>query len=85
MPEPAGVKPDRVDTRGSQPHRGEHAAKRNRNHGNAKPGHRHEGGAARNGGGGGGGERPAAKPAFKGPQRGGGNQSSGRTGVWSNR
>ncbi|MDB5466031.1 MAG: ATP-dependent helicase, box family [Phenylobacterium sp.] len=83
MPEPAGVKPDRVDTRGSQPHRGEHAAKRNRNHGAAKPGHRHEGAPAR--GGGGGGERPAAKPAFKGPQRGGGNQSSGRTGVWSNR
>ena len=25
------------------------------------------------------------RPAFKGPQRGGGNQSSGRTGVWSNR
>ena len=31
LPEPAG-KPDRADTRG-QPHRGNHQAKRNRNHG----------------------------------------------------
>jgi ATP-dependent RNA helicase RhlE len=92
LPEPAG-KPDRADTRG-QPHRGNHQAKRNRNHGGGGNGggHRHEGAPARsngggNGGGGngGGGNKPAQRPAFKGPQRGGGNQGSGRTGVWSNR
>jgi ATP-dependent RNA helicase RhlE len=83
MPEPAGVKPERP----AQPHRGEHKAKRNRNHGGGgKSGHRHEGAPARSGGGNGGGERPAARPAFKGPQRGGGsNASNARTGVWSNR
>ncbi|MDB5427531.1 MAG: hypothetical protein JWR43_1506, partial [Phenylobacterium sp.] len=53
------------------------------NHGGGGAGgHRHEGAPAR---GPGGGEKPAQRPAFKGPQRGGGAQSSGRTGVWSNR
>jgi ATP-dependent RNA helicase RhlE len=97
MPEPQGVKADRADTRGAGGHRGNHQPKRNRNHGGGGPsranggGHRHEGAPARSnggqgGGGGGGGEKPAQqRPAFKGPQRGGGNQSSGRTGVWSNR
>src|SRR5258708_33181981 len=67
MPEPQGVKPERADTRG-QPHRGEHKAKRNRNHGGGGGGgHRHEGAPARVGG-----EEPAARPSFKGPQRGGG-------------
>ena len=84
LPEPAG-KPDRADTRG-QPHRGAHQPKRNRNHGGGNGGgHRHEGAPARSHGGGD--KKPAGggRPAFKGPQRGGGNQSSGRTGVWSNR
>ena len=88
LPEPKGVKPDRVDTRGPGGHRGNHQPKRNRNHGGGGGGgHRHEGAPARSGGHGGGGEaKPAQqRPAFKGPQRGGGNQSSGRTGVWSNR
>ncbi len=82
MPEPQGVKPDRADTRG-QPGggRGNHAPKRNRNHGGGGGGgHRHEGAPARSGE-----AKPAARPAFKGPQRGGGNQSTPRTGVWSNR
>jgi ATP-dependent RNA helicase RhlE len=81
MPEPAGVKPERQ----AQPHRGEHKPKRNRNHAAPKGGHRQDGG--RNGGGnGGGGERAASRPAYKGPQRGGGsNSSSPRTGGWSNR
>jgi ATP-dependent RNA helicase RhlE len=91
MPDPGG-KPERADTRGSQPHRGQHAPKRNRNHGGAGAGggHRHEGAPART---------AAEKPAFKGPSRGG-DRSRGRsggagsaassqaprpTGVWSNR
>ncbi|MDB5499912.1 MAG: ATP-dependent helicase [Phenylobacterium sp.] len=83
LPEPQGVKPERADTRGAGPHRGQHQQKRNRNHGGGGAGgHRHEGAPAR---GNGGGEKPAQRPAFKGPQRGGGAQSSGRTGVWSNR
>ena len=85
MPEVAG-KPERPDTRGAGGGgRGQHQAKRNRNHagGNGSGGHRHEGGPAR---GNGGGEKPAQRPAFKGPQRGGGgNTSAPRTGVWSNR
>jgi ATP-dependent RNA helicase RhlE len=95
MPEPQGVKPDRADTRGAGGGRGNHQPKRNRNHGGGgNSGHRHEGAPARShsGGGGnggagnGGGDKPAQqRPAFKGPQRGGGNQPSGRTGVWSNR
>ena len=87
-----GGKPDRADTRGSQPHRGRQQAKRNGG------GARHEAGA----------ERPAGdKPAFRGPSRagGGGGGAGGRgrgggagrsggtggarsgapTGVWSNR
>ncbi|HEY2752408.1 DEAD/DEAH box helicase [Phenylobacterium sp.] len=84
LPEVAG-KPDRADTRG-QPHRGNHQPKRNRNHGGGNGGgHRHEGAPARSGEKRGGEPKPAQRPAFKGPQRGGGNQSSGRTGVWSNR
>jgi hypothetical protein len=89
MPD-VGGKPERPDTRGSQPHRGQHAPKRNRNHGGANAGgHRHEGAPA----------RPAGdKPAFKGPSRGGDRGRSGAsrgaggggsaprpTGVWSNR
>ncbi|HEY8572123.1 DEAD/DEAH box helicase [Phenylobacterium sp.] len=84
LPEVAG-KPERPDTRG-QNHRGAHQPKRNRNHGSAKPGHRHEGGPARSG------DKPAtARPSFKGPRRGNGggggaqHASSPRTGVWSNR
>jgi ATP-dependent RNA helicase RhlE len=84
MPEPG--KPERQP----QPHRGQHQPKRNRNHGGGQTkhggGHRHEGAPARQN------ERPAqpqrpagGRPAFKGPRRGGGGQSSGRTGVWSNR
>jgi len=82
MPEPAGVKPERA----AQPHRGEHKPKRNRNHSGPKAGGR-EGAPARSGGNGGGGERAASRPAYKGPQRGGGNASApaSRTGVWSNR
>jgi ATP-dependent RNA helicase RhlE len=85
-------KADRADTRGTQPHRGNHQPKRNRNHGGANAGgHRHEGAPA----------RPAGdKPAFKGPTRGsgrgrgggagrsggtGGSRSGAPTGVWSNR
>jgi ATP-dependent RNA helicase RhlE len=83
LPEVAG-KPDRPDTRG-QNHRGAHQPKRNRNHGAAKPGHRHEGGPAREAGA----NAQPARPSFKGPRRGrgggGGAPSSGRTGVWSNR
>ncbi|MET0273538.1 MAG: DEAD/DEAH box helicase [Phenylobacterium sp.] len=81
-------KPDRADTRGSQPHRGDHKPKRNRNHAAPKAGgHRHEGAPARSGGAPArGGDKPAQRPAFKGPRReGGGGQSAGRTGVWSNR
>ncbi|HEX4710219.1 helicase-related protein, partial [Phenylobacterium sp.] len=82
LPEPAG-KPERADTRGAGGHRGNHQPKRNRNHGGGgNGGHRHEGAPAR---GNGGDQKPAQRPAFKGPQRGGGAQSSGRTGVWSNR
>jgi hypothetical protein len=85
MPEPQGVKPDRADTRGAGGGRGNHQPKRNRNHGGGgNSGHRHEGAPARSNGGGE--SKPAQqRPAFKGPQRGGGNSSSGRTGVWSNR
>ena len=86
-------RPERADTRGAGGgHRGQHQPKRNRNHGgggqtkNGGGGHRHEGAPARQG------EtaKPAGgRPAFKGPRRGngggGGNQSAGRTGVWSNR
>jgi ATP-dependent RNA helicase RhlE len=75
LPEAAG-KPERPAR--TQPHRGQHAPKRNRNHGEAKPGHRHEGGAP----------RTDAKPAFKGPRRrrGGGGKPQGQasSGVWSN-
>ena len=86
MPD-VGGKAERPDTRGaSQPHRGKHAPKRNRNHGGGGGGgHRHEGAPA----------RPAGeKPAFKGPGRSGnrgrggssgGGRSSASTGVWSNR
>ena len=89
MPDPGG-KPERADTRGSQPHRGQHAPKRNRNHSGASGGGRHEGAPA----------RPAGdKPAFKGPSRGGdrnrtrssggsggsSSQAPRPTGVWSNR
>jgi len=85
LPEAPG-KPDRADTRG-QPHRGNHQPKRNRNHGGGGNGggHRHEGAPAR--GHSGGEAKPAGgRPGFKGPRRGGGgNSSSGRTGVWSNR
>ncbi len=87
LPDPGG-KPERLDTRGPGGHRGAHQPKRNRNHGGGQGGgHRHEGAPARSGGhGGGGGEaKPAQRPAFKGPQRGGSNQPSGRSGVWSNR
>jgi ATP-dependent RNA helicase RhlE len=98
MPEPTGVRPERPDTRGqrkpqrsaqAQPHRGEHKPKTNRNHSQAGPGHRPEGGLAR----GGGDDKPAA--GFKGPSRGGqggrgrsggnGGNGGGRAGVWSNR
>ncbi|HEY0435719.1 MAG TPA: helicase-related protein, partial [Phenylobacterium sp.] len=88
-------RPERADTRGAGGGRGNHQPKRNRNHGGGAPakhagGHRHEGAPARQG------EaarpaaaRPAQRPAFQGPRRGngggGGGQSSGRTGVWSNR
>ena len=71
----------------AQPHRGAHAAKRNRNHADAKPGQRPEGSRPEG--------RPQgenAKPGFKGPSRrrrggGGGNAGGGdrSTGVWSNR
>ena len=91
MPEPQGLKPERADTRG-QAGGGRGAPKRNRNHGGGgNSGHRHEGAPARgNGGGGGGGgnAQPAARPAFKGPARGGtggGEQRARPTGVWSNR
>jgi len=91
LPEPGREKPERAarpqgQKQGkAQPHRGGHAPKRNRNHADAKPGHRTEGGG-----------RPAqdaAKPAFKGPSRrrrggGGGAKSEGGGGsgrsVWSN-
>jgi len=79
-------RPERADTRGAGAHRGQHQPKRNRNHGGGgfKGGaHRHEGGAPRQGEAG-----PQGRPSFKGPRRGGGaggGQSSGRTGVWSNR
>ena len=89
MPEPQGVRPERS----AQPHRGEHRPQRNRNHApKSGGGHRHEGGAAA--GPARAGEKPAARPAFKGPRREGGgggsggrpaNAGSGRTGVWSNR
>jgi ATP-dependent RNA helicase RhlE len=79
LPEAPG-KPERADTRGAGGHRGHHQPKRNRNHGGGGGGHRHEGAPARSGE-----HKPAQRPAFKGPQRGGGNQGSGRTGVWSNR
>jgi ATP-dependent RNA helicase RhlE len=90
MPEPAGLKPERPDTRKqAQPHRGGHKAKPNRNHASGKPAHRSDGAAPARVGGGGEQRPAAAKPAFKGPRRsgggGGGGQSAGRTGVWSNR
>ena len=90
LPEPQGVKPDRADTRGPGGHRGNHQPKRNRNHGGGGNGggHRHEGAPARSGGNGAGsGGKPAQqRPAFKGPQRGGGASASPpRSGVWSNR
>jgi ATP-dependent RNA helicase RhlE len=77
----------------AQPHRGGHAPKRNRNHADAKPGHRPEGGRPEAGGAP---RTDAAKPAFKGPNRrrrggggggGGGGRPQGggsRSGVWSN-
>jgi len=91
-----GGKAERPDTRGSQPHRGQHAPKRNRNHGGGREGGRGEGAPVRAAG---------DKPAFKGPSRGGnrgrggpgggagggrGDRSGGgakpaSTGVWSNR
>ena len=86
MPEPQGVKADRADTRGPGGHRGNHPQKRNRNHGGGGGGggHRHEGAPAR--GNGGGENKPAQqRPAFKGPQRGGGSSAPARSGVWSNR
>jgi ATP-dependent RNA helicase RhlE len=86
LPEPKGVKPDRADTRGPGGHRGNHQPKRNRNHGGGGGGgHRHEGAPAR--GNGGGENKPAQRPAFKGPQRGGGGGAASppRSGVWSNR
>jgi ATP-dependent RNA helicase RhlE len=72
--------------RAAQPHahRGGHKPKPNRNHSQAKTGHRHEGGPARNGGG----EGQPQRPAFKGPRRnrrgGGGGGGGERGGVWSN-
>jgi ATP-dependent RNA helicase RhlE len=86
LPEPKGVKPDRADTRGPGGHRGNHQPKRNRNHGGGGGGHRHEGAPARSNGGGGE-NKPAQRPAFKGPQRGGGGGAASppRSGVWSNR
>jgi len=87
LPEIAG-KPERP----AQPHRTDHKPKRNRNHSEAKGGHRHEGGPARAAGGGE--ARPqrqgeAQKPGgYKGPRRrrgGGGSSSSSGGGVWSNR
>uniref|UniRef100_UPI003783940F DEAD/DEAH box helicase n=1 Tax=Phenylobacterium sp. TaxID=1871053 RepID=UPI003783940F len=93
-------KPDREDTRGQkgggrgpQPHRGQHQPKRNRNHSDPKPGHRHEGAPVRSNVIPTDAERPAPKPAtgsYRGPRRGGGGggRSSGggqRSGVWSNR
>ena len=89
MPEPTrGERQARPQGRPGQgqPHRGGHAPKRNRNHADAKPGHRQEGRPE---------NRPqgegAAKPAFKGPRSrrrgggGGGGRSQGASGVWSNR
>jgi ATP-dependent RNA helicase RhlE len=79
MPD-VGGKPERADTRGSQPHRGQHAPKRNRNHsgggggGGGREGGRHEGAPARGAG---------DKPAFKGPSRGG-NRGRGGPGGGSN-
>ncbi|MBL8774041.1 MAG: DEAD/DEAH box helicase [Phenylobacterium sp.] len=85
LPDPG--KPERSEA--AQPHRAKHPPKRNRNHADAKPGHRHEGGPARPP------RSPEAKPAFKGPgrrRRGGGGGNGGRSqggggsnGVWSNR
>ncbi|MFL5295945.1 MAG: DEAD/DEAH box helicase [Phenylobacterium sp.] len=83
-------RPERPDTRGAGGgHRGQHQPKRNRNHGGGGGGHRHEGAPARHGGE----AKPAGRPAFQGPRRGGGGgqssnrsgQPAGRTGVWSNR
>jgi ATP-dependent RNA helicase RhlE len=87
MPEPQGLKAERPDTRG-QGGGGRGAPKRNRNHGGGgQSGHRHEGAPARSSGGG---SKPAARPAFKGPARGGAGAGGGEraarpTGVWSNR
>ncbi len=80
MPD-VGGKAERPDTRGSQPHRGQHQAKRNRNHGEGGRSGRAEGAAP---------PRADAKPAFQGPRRGrgggGGSRPAGAsTGVWSNR
>jgi ATP-dependent RNA helicase RhlE len=88
LPEPQGVKPDRADTRGAGGGRGNHQPKRNRNHGGGGgSGHRHEGAPARSNGGGGDAKPAQQRPAFKGPQRGGGgnNAAPARSGVWSNR
>jgi ATP-dependent RNA helicase RhlE len=85
MPDTGG-KPDRADTRGSQPHRGQHAPKRNRSHAQARPA---RDGAPK------GPDAATAKPAFRGPRRNGGGGGASRsggnagasrsTGVWSNR
>jgi len=78
MPD-VGGKAERPDTRGSQPHRGQHAPKRNRNHAGGG------GGGGRDGGRGEGAPVRAAgdKPAFKGPSRGG-NRGRGGAGGGSN-
>jgi ATP-dependent RNA helicase RhlE len=69
-------KPDRP----AQPHRAAHPPKANRNHSQAKPGHRHAGGPARSGGEG---QGQGQRGGFKGPRRG--RDSNSRPGVWSNR
>ncbi|THD60951.1 DEAD/DEAH box helicase [Phenylobacterium sp.] len=77
LPDPGG-RAEREDTRGAQPHRGQHQPKRNRNHGGGGQGggHRHEGAPARSGETRGGQAQPAksghGRPAFKGPRRDGG-------------
>ena len=88
-------KPERPDTRGAGGGRRNHQPKRNRNHGGGgqrRPSPRRRSGARqwrrerwrrrRRGQ-----ARPAQRPAFKGPQRGGGGGSASppRSGVWSNR
>nr|WP_245620193.1 DEAD/DEAH box helicase [Phenylobacterium immobile] len=99
MPEPAGVKAERPDTRGQRNARP--PQNRNRNHGGGgQNGHRHEGAPVREASSKGytpktdairseparpAGLQAAAKAAFKGPGRGGAAKPAGRTGVWSNR